>query len=314
MNNSPSKSLRIAFMGTPDFVVPVIKALQDSVHDLVCIYTQPPREKGRKREVQKTPAHLYAEEQNIEVRFPENFKTDENIADFKDLNLDVAVVAAFGMLLPQSILEAPQYGCINIHPSLLPRWRGPSPIQYAIWKGDAETGVSVMSLEKKMDTGPLLAQEKIEIGGQNFLTLNDVLWQKGTKNLIQVLDDLAQERTLSPTPQSDDGVIYCKLLKKEDGHIDWTQSAIEIDQQVRGLNPWPGTWSMINGKRFKVLEVKVLKEKSDEELGLVLEEGKISCGGGSALQLLSVQPENKKPMDIKVALNGGHLKAGDRLK
>lgn len=313
MNKTISKPLRIAFMGTPDFVVPVIKALQDSIHDLVGIYTQPPREKGRKRDIQKTPAHIYAEDQNIEVYYPENFKSEEDMTAFKALNLDIAVVAAFGMLLPQTILEAPKHGCINIHPSLLPRWRGPSPIQYAIWKGDTETGVSVMSLEQKMDTGPILAQERVDIGSQTFLELNDALWKKGIENLMRVLDGLAEEGALNPIPQFEEGVTYCRLLTKEDGHIDWKQSAIEIDRQVRGLNPWPGTWSIINGKRLKILEVKVLDEMSSEKLGVILDAGKISCESGSVLQFLTVQPENKKPMDIKVALNGGHIKQGDLL-
>lgn len=310
-----SKKLRIAFMGTPDFVVPIVQSLIEGPHDLVCVYTQPPREKGRRKKLEKTPVHIVAEKAGIEVRHPANFKADEDIKAFQDLNLDAAVVAAYGMLLPSPILEAPKQGCINIHPSLLPRWRGPSPVQYAIWKGDKETGVSVMSLEKAMDTGAIIAQEKHLVSGEEtFGTLNQALWDKGKNLLSKCLDDLAQTGELKNTPQSEAGVTYCKLFTKEQGHIDWNQPAEDIDRQIRALNPWPGTWCLEgNGKRFKILSASVLKEESSKNLGDVLEGGRIICGSGTVLQLNKIQPENKKSMDIKSALNGGHLTIGDTL-
>ena len=307
--------LRIAFMGTPDFVVPTMRALMNGLHDLVCIYTQPPRAKGRKQQLEKTPVHLAAEEAGIEVRHPVNFKETDDVAAFEALNLDVAVVAAYGMLLPQNILDAPRFGCINIHPSLLPRWRGPSPVQYAIWQGDSETGVSVMSLEKGMDTGPLLAQEKIAIESDtNFENLNADLWKKGTQCLNNVLDDLAETGALKQTPQSEEGVSYCKLLTKEQGHVDWSQNAQQIDWQIRGLNPWPGTWCLDeDGKRIKILKAKISEHTTSEKEGRILEGGAIACGHGSVLQLIEIHLENKKPMDIKVALNGSHIEIGSIL-
>lgn len=308
-----SKSLRISFMGTPDFVVPTLQALIDSPHNLVCVYTQPPREKGRHRKLEKTPVHQVAEAAGIEVRHPTNFKNPDDGAAFQALNLDVAVVAAFGMLLPSDILAAPHFGCINIHPSLLPRWRGPSPVQYAIWQGDTQTGVSVMSLEKGMDTGSILAQQTVPINkNTTFETLNTVLWQKGTNLLVDCLNDLAQSRILKPVPQKTEGVTYCKLFTREQGHIDWNQSATEIDRQIRGLNPWPGTWCMDDkGKRLKILKATIDDSQASEKAGTLLQGGRVTCGDGSVLQLGFIQPENKNVMDILAALNGGHIQQGN---
>lgn len=307
--------LRISFMGTPDFVVPTVQSLIDGPHDLVCIYTQPPREKGRHKILEKTPVHIMAEEVGIDVRYPINFKSPDDIQAFEDLNLDVAVVAAFGMLLPQVVLDAPKFGCINIHPSLLPRWRGPSPVQYAIWKGDVETGVSVMSLEKSMDSGPIIAQEKCIIKPMTtFEILNKELWIKGTALLTDSLYHLSETRQLKTIPQNNDAATYCKLLTKQDGHIDFTQTAEQIDCQIRGLNPWPGTWCIDGAnKRLKILQAIVLDEETDQKSGTVMENGQIACGNKSVLQLQKIQPENKKPIDISDALNGGYLKQGDVL-
>lgn len=307
--------LRLGFMGTPDFVLPLVEALKNSDHDLVCIYTQPPRESGRKRQLKNTPVHDYALAQNIPIFHPINFKNDADIKAFENHNLDVAIVAAYGMLLPQVILDTPNYGCINIHPSLLPRWRGPSPIQYAIWKGDIETGVSVMSLEAGMDSGPILAQEKVTIDGHDFNQMNQMLWAHGVENLMRVLSDLNETGILNPIPQSQEGLTYCKLLKKEDGKIDWAQTASKIDCQIRGLNPWPGTWCLDDtGKRLKILKASVLDETTNQKVGTILKNGKISCGEETVLQLELIQPENKKPMDVMAALNGGYLNISDVLK
>ena len=306
-------ALRIAFKGTPDYVVPAVQALNKSAHDLVCIYTQPPRPKGRKQQLVETPVHQFVNEQNIEVRHPLNFKSEEDVKAFEALDLDIAVVAAYGLLLPESILKAPKYGCINVHPSLLPCWRGPSPIQYAIWKGDEETGVSIMSLDKGMDSGPIFAQEKTHIGNKNFIQLNEELWQTGTKLLLNVIDQISETGEVKTTPQNEEDVTYCKLFTKEQGHIDWNRSAVEIDRQVRALNPWPGTYSFINDKRLKILDVSLTDQKTDKPAGQILDSGCVACDKGSVLKLEQIQPENKKPMDIKTALNGGHIKIGDIL-
>lgn len=309
------KPLRIAFMGTPDFVIPTIQSIIESPHDLVCVYTQPPREKGRHKKLEKTPVHVFAEENNIETRHPQNFKLIDDLEKFQDLNLDVAIVAAYGLLLPQPILDAPKFGCVNIHPSLLPRWRGPSPIQYAIWKGDKETGVSVMSLEKSMDTGPIIAQSIQEITPTtNFESLNINLWKKGTSLLGDVLDNLSKTNQLQSTPQSSENISYCKLLTKEDGRINWSQSSLQIDCQIRGLNPWPGTWCLNKkNSRIKILQTSVLNETSDKPIGTILNDGKIVCGHKTILNFQKIQPENKNPMLIHDALNGGYLNEGDLL-
>ncbi len=310
-----TKPLRIAFMGTPDFVCPTVQSLIDGSHDLVCIYTQPPREKGRHKKLEKTPVHIMAENIGIEVRYPIDFKSLQDVQAFEDLKLDVAIVAAFGMLLPQNILDAPKFGCINIHPSLLPRWRGPSPVQYALWKGDEKTGVSVMSLEKSMDTGPIIAQEKCLIDTlTTFETLNHDLWVKGTNLLSHCLEELSKTRELKSTPQDENAATYCKLLTKEDGHINFVETATQIDCQIRGLNPWPGTWCLDGaGKRLKIIQATILNEKTDKKFGTVIEDGKISCGDNTVLQLQKIQPENKNVMGVSDALNGGYLKQGDIL-
>jgi methionyl-tRNA formyltransferase len=259
--------------------------------------------------------HQYGQAHNIPVRHPENFKAPDDIKAFEDLNLDVAIVAAYGLLLPQAILKAPQYGCINIHPSLLPRWRGPSPIQYAIWKGDEETGVSVMRLEKKMDAGPVLAQERTNIGHKDFTALNTELWQAGTQRLLEILDDLAETGFLESNVQNEDAATYCKLLSKEDGRINWQLNAQEIDRQIRALNPWPGTWCLDeNDRRVKILSAEIGEGTQGLPEGTILDKGHVVCGKNTILRLRQVQPENKKPMDIKAAVNGGYLKAGTKLQ
>jgi methionyl-tRNA formyltransferase len=309
------KPLRIAFMGTPDFVCPIIQALIDSPHELVCLYTQPPREKGRKQKIEKTPVHLFGEAQNIEVRHPANFKSVNDINDFEKLNLDIAIVAAYGLLLPEVILNAPRHGCINIHPSLLPRWRGPTPVQYTLWMGDKQAGVSVMGLEKSMDTGPIIAQKAIDVTpDMTFTTLNEQLWEIGRGLLMDALDDIADNDAVKSQPQSTESVTYCKLMTKQHGAINWAQStAQEIDCQIRGLNPWPGTYSFVGGKRLKILQANPLYTSSNEFAGTILENGCIVCANKTILQLLTVQPENKKPMNIEDALNGGYLDLDQKL-
>ena len=306
------KPLRIAFMGTPNFVIPTIESLLQSDHELVCVYTQPPREKGRKRIISKTPVHDLADQNNIETYHPENFKLEDDVELFQSLDLDLAIVAAYGLLLPQKILDAPKHGCINIHPSLLPKWRGPTPVQYAIWKGDEKTGVTVMQLEKGMDSGPILAQDNEAIlSNTTFESLNKTLWQKGTMLLKQVLDDLAMTGQLKAQEQNHEAATYCKLLAKQNGQIDWKQSAQAIDRQIRGLNPWPGTFSFLNNKRIKILKAQPIEYNSSDKAGTIVKEGFIVCGQNTALKLLAIQPENKNMMDIQTAINGHHIKAGD---
>lgn len=310
-----SKKLRIAFMGTPNFSVGALQALIQSRHDVVCVYTQPPRPKGRGQQVQKSAIHECAEEAGIEVRYPLNFKDAKDVQEFADLDLDVAVVAAYGLILPQNILEAPKHGCINIHASLLPRWRGAAPIHRAILAGDDESGVTIMQMEKGLDTGPEIAKEKVMIESDMTATqLHDELADLGAKMITQVMDELAEKGSLTSTPQSEEGVTYAHMLKKEEGLIDWSKDASEIDRQIRALNPWPGTWCTLpSGKRLKIKKATLVRQMQEGAVGSLNDQGLVICGDCFGLQLEEIQPENKKPMDVKAALNGGYLSVGDIL-
>lgn len=308
-----SKSLRIAFMGTPDFAVTALQALIGSDHEVACVYSQPPRPKGRGKKVQASPVHQCAKEAGIEVRTPLNFKNQDDIEAFKLLNLDVAVVAAYGLILPKEILETPKHGCINIHASLLPRWRGAAPIHHAIWSGDNETGITLMQMDEGLDTGAMISKESVVITDQTTLPeLHDTLSDMGGQMIVSALNELAKTGSLSATAQSEEGMTYASMLKKEDGKIDWSQSAVEIDRQVRALNPWPGTWTMHNDKRFKILKAEILNQENNHDVGEILEGGNIACGERTVLKLVEVQPENKKSMTADVALNGSHLIVGNK--
>ncbi len=304
-----STPLRIVFMGTPYFVVPVLEALLASNHKVVGVYSQPPREAGRGRQIQKSPVHECAEKNGIPVFTPKSLKGEDAQKEFMALNADVAVVSAYGLLLPKVVLEKPQYGCINIHVSLLPRWRGASPIQYAIWKGDSETGVTVMKMDVGMDTGDMIAQQSLPI---TVITtskeLYDTLFKMGAAMVVPILDDA---QNIKATPQPEAGATHAPMLKKEDAKIDWSIPAIEIDRQIRAFDPWPGTYCMAGEKRLKVLQAT--PEAGIGPKGTVLDRvGRIACGQG-ILKLLKVQPDGGKPMDIAAAMNGGYLKIGDVL-
>ena len=310
-----SNNLRIAFMGTPDFSVGALQALIESRHDVVCVYTQPPRPKGRGQQVQKSAVHECAETHDIDVRYPLNFKSADDVKAFEDLELDVAVVAAYGLILPESILNAPKYGCINIHASLLPRWRGAAPIQRAIMAGDDESGVTIMQMEKGLDTGPEISKEKVIIESDMTATqLHDELADCGAKMIVKVIDQLAEEEGLKSTPQSEEGVTYAHMLRKEEGLIDWSKDACDIDRQIRALNPWPGTWCHLpSGKRLKIKQATLVRQMQEGAVGSLNDQGLVICGDCFGIQLQEIQPENKKPMDVKAALNGGYISVGDIL-
>jgi len=310
-----SKSLRIAFMGTPDFSVPALRNLIDSSHKVVCVYSQPPRPKGRGQHVQPSAVHEAAQAAGIQVRTPLNFKKDEDIAAFMALELDVAVVAAYGLILPRAILDAPQYGCINIHASLLPRWRGAAPIHRAILEGDSESGITIMQMEEGLDTGPMILKKSVPIRPTTTAqSLHDILSAMGSSMIETVLDELAEKGGLHETVQPEEGATYARMLKKEEGRIDWNKPAIVIDRQIRALNPWPGTWCETEaGRRLKILEA-TLMDSASGPAGTIHEDGLIACGDGTALKLESIQPENKKPINTRDAYSGGYLQSGQRLK
>lgn len=311
-----SKSLRIAFMGTPDFSVPALKALIASRHKVVCVYSQPPRPKGRGHHVQESPVHLAAQAAGIDVRTPLNFKTDKDIAKFMALELDVAIVAAYGLILPQSILDAPVHGCLNIHASLLPRWRGAAPIQRAIMEGDTETGITIMQMEAELDTGPMIRKKSIPIRKTTTSqSLHDMLSAIGSTMIVDVVDELATKGSLVSEKQPDEGSTYAKMLKKDEGKIDWVRNAESIDRQIRAMNPWPGTWAEDSkGRRLKILEAGPYPETHANDAGSILDDGIVVCGEGTALKLRTVQPENKKPMMAGDAVRGGYIASGQKFK
>ena len=305
------KSLKIAFMGTPDFATVSLRALCESKHDVICVYTQPPRPKGRGHKLQKSPVHILAEQHDIPVFTPATLKNREKQKIFATHKIDVAIVAAYGLLLPKEILEIPRYGCLNIHASLLPRWRGASPIQHAIWKGDEKSGITIMQMDEGLDTGPMIAKSETPIDTNiTAIQLHNTLANQGTSLTLEILERLLHDDRLEAEKQNDALSTYAPLLKKSDGRIDWTQNATEIDRQIRALNPWPGTQASIQGKNFKIIESSVIKTKNTENIKpgtLLNKEGIIMCGDNSTLKINTLQPEGKKAMDVVSALNGGYI-------
>ena len=309
-----NKDLRIGFMGTPDFALVALKAIVEAGHNVVCAYSQPPRPKGRGHKLQKSPVHEYAESQNIPVFTPKSLKTDEAKAQFASHNLDVAIVAAYGLILPQDVLDAPKFGCLNIHGSLLPKWRGAAPIQYSIWKGDTETGVTIMQMEKGLDTGPMISKRAVAITNNTIAAgLRDTLADMGAEMSLQILDKLSNGENLKSEIQDDAQSSYASMLQKSDGIIDWNNDARQIDRQIRALNPWPGVWTSCNGKRLKIIAAEVIEDNANETSGTILNKnGDVVCGE-NILRLRTIQPEGKKAMDIASAFNGGYLELNSAL-
>ncbi len=309
-----SEALKVVFMGTPDFACHALDALLASSHEVVAVYSQPPRPAGRGKQLKKSPVQLRAEEKGIAVYHPKSLKKDADArAEFAALGADVAVVAAYGLILPQEVLDTPKHGCINIHASLLPRWRGAAPINHAIWSGDDKSGVCIMQMEAGLDTGPVLMRGEVAITGETTATLlHDQLAAQGGDLIVKTLDLIASGNAPTPEIQPEDGMTYASMLTKNDGRIDWAKSAVEIERQLRALNPWPGTWCMLGDKRLKVLGVEIVEGTGNA--GEVLDKNlTVACGDG-ALLLTKVQPENKKPMDGASFMNGSYINVGDILK
>ncbi len=301
--------MRVIFMGTPDFSVVALDALIAAGHEIVAVYAQPPRKAGRGKKLRLGPVHQRAETLGIEVRTPLNFKNTEDIQAFAALNADIAVVVAYGLILPQTILDAPKYGCLNIHASLLPRWRGAAPIHRAIMAGDTETGVCIMQMEAGLDTGPVLLQEKIPIS-DTITTgeLHNQLAELGGQLVCQTLVNLNK---LSAKPQPNDGMTYAKKIDKAEAKIDWNQPAEAISRQIRGLSPFPGAWTEINNERIKLLNCVVSNGSglSGEALDDAL---KIACGQ-DALRLTRLQRAGKGVIDVQDFLRGFPVTKGDFL-
>ncbi len=299
-------ALRVAFMGSPEFAVPALDAVVTAGHEVVAVYAQPPRPAGRGKKDRPTPVHARAGALGLPVRTPVKLRDAEAQAAFAALDLDVAVVAAYGLILPRPILDAPRFGCLNIHPSLLPRWRGAAPIQRAVMAGDDETGVCIMQMEEGLDTGPVLSRETMPIDSRDtYMDMHDRLATRGAALLVEALAGL---ETLMPQPQGEDGVVYAAKIDKAEARIAWTRPAAELDAHVRGLSPSPGAWCEMRGERVKVLLAEPIAANAAP--GTVIEPGTVACGSG-ALRLLRVQRAGKPAMDITDFLRGFPMESGE---
>ncbi|KAJ04576.1 methionyl-tRNA formyltransferase [Sulfitobacter mediterraneus] len=301
--------MRIVFMGTPDFSVPVLEALAAAGHEIAAVYCQPPRPAGRGKKDRPSPVQARAEQLGFEVRHPVSLKTPEAQADFAALGADVAVVVAYGLILPQAVLDAPARGCLNIHASLLPRWRGAAPIHRAIMAGDVETGVCIMQMEAGLDTGPVLLRKTIPIGAEETTAqLHDRLSQMGAGAIVEALGRLDQ---LTPAAQPDEGVTYAAKIDKAEARIDWSKPAVEVDRLIRGLSPFPGAWFELDGVRIKALGSRLADGSgtAGEVLGSDL---RVACGAG-AVVLTRLQRAGKAAQDTQVFQQGAQIGAGQRL-
>ncbi len=289
--------MKIVFMGTPEFSVPVLEALTKD-HQVIAVYTQPPRPAGRGKADRRSPVHLRAVEMGLPVRHPVNLKTAELQTEFAELEADIAVVVAYGLILPQVVLDAPRLGCLNIHASLLPRWRGAAPIHRAIMAGDTETGICIMQMAAGLDTGPVLQRATTPIGAEDTTAdLHDRLSSMGAHLICAVLPRLPMPEEM----QSDQGITYATKIDKAEARIDWTQPAVQIDRQIRGLSPFPGAWCDVAGERVKFLRCRLADGQGQP--GKVLHGLTIACGSG-AIDVTLAQRQGKRPMRATDFLNG----------
>ena len=298
--------MRIIFMGTPDFAVPTLQALFDAAHEVVCVYTQPPRPGGRRgKELTPTPVHQRASDLGIEVRHPKSLKSAEEQEAFAALDADVAVVAAYGLILPQAVLDAPANGCLNVHASILPRWRGAAPIHRAVMAGDNVTGVTIMQMEAGLDTGPMLAMARTPIEGKTTGELTEELAELGAQLMVGTLRDL---KIHVPVAQDDADATYAAKIDKAEARIDWDRPAVEVVRHIHGLSPFPGAWFELGGQRVKLLRAEVVEgagapgELLDERLAIACTEG--------AIRPLELQRAGKPKMDLDTFLRGNAVAKG----
>ena len=290
-------------MGTPDFSVPILQALA-AQHEIVAVYSQPPRPAGRGKAERKSPVQQCAEALGLPVRHPVSLRTQSAAEDFAQLQCDVAVVVAYGLILPPSILQAPKRGCLNIHASLLPRWRGAAPIHRAILAGDAETGICIMQMDEGLDTGAVLQRQATPIRAEETTAdLHDRLSTMGADLILQALDRLPD---LPLQPQSAEGVTYAAKIDKAEARIDWTLPADQVDRQIRGLSPFPGAWTMVGDERLKLLRSRLAQGAG--AAGQVLHGMTIACGSG-AVEITEAQREGKRPASATDLLRGFALPA-----
>lgn len=305
--------LKIVFMGTPEFAVPALRGLLDSDHEVVAVYAQPPRPAGRGQKLRPAATHRLAEERGVQVRTPVNFKTAESLDELKSFGADIAVVAAYGLLLPKAVLEAFPKGCINIHPSALPRWRGAAPIHRTVLAGDKTTDICIMQMDEGLDTGDVLTREPFALPADITTgQLHDMLAEKSVPLLLETLAAIALDEAIA-VPQATEGVTYAQKIRKEEAEIDWTHSAEEISRKIRGLNPFPVAASTLNGEPIKILAASCSKEGHSVISGTVVDdEFSIACGFGTLHPSL-VQRPGKKPMPVAEMLRGNPVPKGTKL-
>jgi len=303
--------MRIVFMGTPPFAVPTLDALVEAGHEIVAVYSQPPRPGGRRgRELTPSPVQRRAEELGIAVRTPVTLKGAEEQAAFSALDADVAVVAAYGLILPRAVLDAPRHGCLNVHGSLLPRWRGAAPVQRAILAGDAETGVGIMQMEAGLDTGPVRLEARTTVAGKTAGVLTDELARLGAEAMIEVLADLDAHPAVA---QPADGITYAAKIDKPEARIDWARSASEVERLVRAMNPAPGAWFEVGGERVKLLAAQVLPFSFPGGEGTTVDDQlAIACGDG-AIRPLTVQRAGRGAQSAEEFLRGFPVASGTQL-
>ena len=301
--------MRIIFMGSPEFAVPTLDALVAAGHDVVAVYCQPPRSAGRGKALRPTAVQLRAEALGLSVRSPTSLRAPDAQAEFAAFAPDIAVVAAYGLILPQAILDLPRFGCLNVHGSLLPRWRGAAPVQRAIMGGDAVTGVTIMRMEAGLDTGPMLLKREVSIDRKNAGQLTEEIAEIGAAAMVEVLGSLA---ALPPIAQPDAGVTYASKIAKSEAQIDWTRPATELERHVQGLAPFPGAWFEMGGERIKLLAADAVDgaglpgSVTDDQLT-------IACGTG-ALRPVLLQRAGKSPMPLDNFLRGFPVAQGTNLR
>lgn len=305
--------MRIAFMGTPPFAVPTLAALHAAGHEVVCVYTQPPRPAQRGKKMQQSAVHVWAEAQGLPVRTPKSLKSEDAQAEFAALDLDIAVVAAYGLILPQAVLDAPREGCLNVHGSILPRWRGAAPVQRAILAGDAETGVTIMQMDVGLDTGAMRLVEATPVAGKTAGMLTDELAAMGARLMVKVLSDL---HAFAPAAQPDVAVTYAAKIDKSEARLDFLTSAVQVERQVRAFNPMPGAFFELDGERYKILAAEVAHPSetvAGAAPGVTLDDAlTIACNPG-AIRALRVQRAGKPAMDAGELLRGRAISPGTRV-
>lgn len=305
--------MRIAFMGTPPFAVPTLAALHAAGHEIACVYTQPPRPAQRGKKLQQSAVHHWAEEHGLPVRTPKSLRSEEAQAEFAALDLDVAVVAAYGLILPQPILDAPREGCLNVHGSILPRWRGAAPVQRAILAGDAETGVTIMQMDIGLDTGAMRLVETTPTAGKSAGMLTHELAEMGALMMVKVLSDL---HAFAPHAQPDEGVTYAAKIDKSEARLDFLTSAVQVERQIRAFNPMPGAFFELEGERYKLLAAEVVhpaETVAGAAPGVTLDDAlTIACNPG-AVRATRVQRAGKPAMDAAELLRGRAIAKGTRL-